>query len=104
MSPGMRVHKSASLRVAIPMGLPEDMHDQVREIIDVQSRNQRKGFATKLLRNVCTEADVEALTLLVQVQGFADGMSNDQLCKWYSRFGFVKFQDEPCVLMARSPR
>ena len=104
MNPGIRKLKSASLRVASPTGLPSEMQDHVRELIDVQSNNPRKGHATALLNNVCKEADRDWLTLMVQVKPFDDGMGMDKLRRWYGRFGFVEIQQEPAVLMARSPR
>lgn len=103
MTPGLRQYKAASCRVAIAMGLPEDMRDQTREIVGVQSTNPRKGHATALLHTVTAEADREWMTLLIHVEPFDDGMTGEQLMKWYGRFGFVKIQDDP-VLMARSPQ
>lgn len=103
MTPGLRNHKSASLRVIDPVGLPVDMRDQVRELIDVRALNPRKGHASALMKNVCKEADIEWLTLLVRVKAFDDGLSDEQLQKFYGKFGFEKIQDEPC-LMSRSPR
>jgi hypothetical protein len=103
MTPGLRVHRQASLRVAVAEGLPEDMREQTREILSVQSTNPRKGHATALMHTVCAEADRHWITLLVNVHAFDDGMSDEQLMRWYGKFGFSKIQDEPCVLMARAP-
>ena len=103
MTPGLRKHRQASLRVAIP-ALPEDMTPVTRELIDVKSDNQRKGHATALMHQVTLEADKQWMTLLIQVKPFADGMTVEQLKKWYGRFGFVEIQAEPCCLMARSPQ
>ena len=104
MNPGIRKLKSASLRVARPVGLPHEMQEQIRELIDMHSANQRKGHATALLKAVCKEADTEWLTLMVQVQPFDDGMDMDKLKRWYERLGFVEVQSQPVILMARSPR
>lgn len=103
MTPGRRTHKAASCRVAVAMGLPEDMREQTREIVGVQSTNPRKGHATALMHTVCAEADREWMTLLIHVEPFSDGMTEEQLLRWYGRFGFVKIQDDP-ILMARSPQ
>lgn len=103
MTPGLRKLKSASLRVAVPMGLPSEMRPHIRELLDVRATNPRRGHATALLGKVCKEADEEWFTIMVQVKPFADGLTLDQLLKFYGRFDFVKIQDEPC-LMARSPR
>ena len=104
MEPGLRTHRQASLRIAIAEGLPIEMRPNVREILSVQSSNPRKGDATALMYQVCAEADKWWFTLLVQVLPFDDGMTMEQLQKWYGRFGFLKIQDEPCVLMVRSPQ
>lgn len=103
MTPGIRLHKQASLRVAIAEGWPVEIQDQVREIVSIQSTNPRKGHATALLHQVCAEADKWWITLLVQVAPFNDGMTLEQLEKWYCRFGFLRIQDDP-MLMARSPQ
>ena len=103
MTPGLRTHKAASLRVAIAEGLPSEMWNVTREILDVHSTNPRKGHATALLHEVCVEADNWWMTLIVQVRPFDDGMTLEQLARWYSRFGFNVVQESPC-LMARSPQ
>lgn len=104
MNPGLREHKGAALRVVICTGIPEDMRTQVREITSLESSNPRKGHATTLLWTVCHEADEALMTLILQPKHFGDGEFDDaKLQKFYSRFGFVKFQDHPVVLMARSP-
>lgn len=102
MTPGLREYKQATLRVAIAEGLPEDMRAHVRELLSVQSSNPRKGHATALMWQTCAEADKHWVTLMVQVRPFDDGPDREKLQRWYGRFGFVKFQDEP-LLMARTP-
>lgn len=104
MIPGIRQHKSASLRIARPVGLPEDMREGVSEIISVQAGNQRKGHATALLARVCHEADRLHQVLLLRVESYDDGMGNDELLKWYGRHGFNVVQRDPAVLMAREPK
>jgi hypothetical protein len=103
MNPGPRYHRQASLRVATPEGFPDDMRDDMREIISVTSTARGRGEATALMHTVCAEADRDWKTLLIQVRPFDDGaVSADKLMAWYSRFGFKVIQDDPC-LMARSP-
>ena len=109
MTPGLRTHKQASLRIVIAEGLPEKMRPMTREIVGVQSSNPRKGDATALMWQTVAEADKWWVTLLVHVKPFDDGMSMEQLQHWYAKFGFVKIQDAaddgtPAVLMARSPQ
>lgn len=103
MEPGLRTHKQASLRVAIAQSLPVEMWETTREIIGVQSDAPRKGYATALLHQVCAEADRARIVLFLQVRPFAEGMSEEQLTKFYARFGFTVIQAEPC-LMSRVPQ
>jgi len=104
MTPGPRIHHSASLRVAIPESLPEEMRDDIREILAVATTNPRKGHATALMHQVMAEADFAWVTLMIHVKPFANGMTLEQLAKWYARFEFVEIQSEPVLLMARSPQ
>lgn len=104
MTPGLREHKGASLRLVICEGIPEDMRPKVREIVSLASANPRKGHATTLLWTVCHEADEALITLILQPKHFGDGELDDaKLERFYGKFGFVKFQEQPVVLMARSP-
>lgn len=104
MAPGLREFRQASLRLAVPEGLPEEMRPHVREIVSVHSGNARKGQASALLYRVCAEADRASMTLMVQVGAFGaeNALSDEQLEGWYARFGFLRIQAAP-LLMARSP-
>jgi hypothetical protein len=73
----------------------------MREILSVASSNPRKGDATALMYRTCQEADDARVTLIVHVKAFADGMTDEQLQKWYERFGFQVVQTEPSLMMAR---
>ncbi len=103
VTPGLREHRSATLRIAIAEALPEDMRPMTREIVEVHSSNPRKGHATALMHQVCAEADKWWMTLFIKVEKFDEGMGDDDLKRWYGRFGFVVIQIEPC-LMVRSPQ
>lgn len=104
MTPGLREHKQASLRVAVAECLPEDMRDQTREIVALSSTNPRNGYATTLLWSVCHEADLAGITLILRPEPFGEtGIDAQKLERFYGRFGFVAFQKEPVVLMARTP-
>jgi GNAT superfamily N-acetyltransferase len=99
VTPGPRTHKQASLRVAIATGLPEDMRSGIREIIDLESKNQGKGHATALMHRVCEEADRTGHILLLMPKAFSEGMTTEQLMGWYGRFGFIAVQQEPVLLV-----
>lgn len=103
MKVGTRCHKQASCRIAIATALPEDMHEGTREVVSLASDNPRKGHATFLMHQVCAEADVDGIVLILMPKPFGEGMTEEQLVKFYERFGFALIQPEP-KLMARQPR
>jgi GNAT superfamily N-acetyltransferase len=100
MTPGLRAHKRATLRVAETTAVPEDMRSGIRELIDLVSEDRGNGHAKALLYQVCTEADMAGIVLMLEARPFADGMTQEQLEKFYEGMGFQKIQDAP-VLMAR---
>lgn len=102
MNPGPRTHKQATLRVAICEALPVEMWERTRELIAVRSEDRGKGHASALMWQVCAEADKAWLTLIVQPAPFDNGPPIERLRKWYTKFGFVEIQAEPCI-MSRSP-
>lgn len=103
MKVGVRFHKQASCRVVVATGLPQDMHEGTREVVNLMSDNPRKGHATFLMHQVCAEADVDGIVLILMPKPFGDGMTEEQLEKFYQKFGFTTIQPEP-KLMARQPR
>lgn len=101
MQPGPRHYRSAMCRIALCEALPEDMRDGTREILALQSSNPRKGYGRRLMVEVCREADEAGIVLIVQPGQFADGMTTEQLAKWYEGFGFMalpKDGDAPTVM------
>ena len=104
MTPGLREFKGATLRVAVPESVPEDMRHGLRELLSVHASNPRKGQATALMHEVCAEADRSGFVLMLRPEPFDDGMTLEQLLAWYVRFGFELIQREPCLLMVRDPR
>lgn len=103
MTPGLRTHKQASLRVAMAtVDVEPELLETLREIQSVQSGDRGKGHAAALLHQVTAEADRAWISLLITVKAFADGMTDDQLKRFYGKFGFMEIQAEPC-LMFRAP-
>lgn len=98
---GLRQHKSASCRLSVP-DEPE-IADRTRQISDVKAGNPRKGHATGLMHQVCDEADTANFLLILEARPFADGMDQEQLEKWYGKFGFWVVEQEGPRLMARMP-
>lgn len=105
MTPGPRHHKQASLRIAVCEALPAHMQPRTREIVSLRCTNPRKGYATALMLSVCREADRAGMVLLVQPGAFDEGMTTEQLARWYGRLGFQelpKDEGQP-TMMARPP-
>lgn len=94
MQPGPRHYRSAMLRIAICEALPDHMRDGTREILSLSCANPRKGYATHLMAEVCREADEAGIVLIVQPGQFEEGMTTEQLEKWYTRFGFMALPKE----------
>ena len=87
------------------IGLRADLADKLREITSVRvpESERGKGWGTALMNYVTTAADRHAVALLLEVKS-EGAMSDAQLERFYERFGFQRFQSEPCVLMVRVPR
>lgn len=101
MEPGIRTHKTATLRISICEALPDHMREGTREIVNLRSDSQRKGYASALMHQVCGEADRTGVILIVQPGQFDAGMTTEQLEKWYAKFGFValpKDEGNPTVM------
>lgn len=100
---GPRHHKSAHCRlIAADSGDPE-VDARTRRINDLCSTNPRKGHATALMCDVCGEADAANFMLILEARPFGNGMSQEQLEKWYQGFGFWVIEQEGPRLMARMP-
>lgn len=106
MNVGARTHEGASLQVRISVALPKKLRDRTREITKVHTPAdmQQQGHATALMRDVCSEADRDGITLILWPRPYGDdiALSQAMLIRWYQRFGFRVIQPEP-VLMARPP-
>lgn len=107
MNQGPRTLGAASLQVRTCKALPKSMREQTREIahLHCDRDSQQQGEASKLLHQVCTEADDAGITLVLWPNPYGDdiALSQAQLIAWYARrFGFVQIQPSP-PLMARAP-
>mgnify|MGYP001578879612 CR=1 FL=1 len=106
MQTGPRSLGASSLEVRISMALPTRMRARTREITKVHTdpEAQRRGDATRLLEQVCSEADALGITLVLWPKPYGDdiALSQAQLIAWYGKHGFLQIQPEP-PLMARMP-
>lgn len=77
--------------------------------INVPKAHRRKGVGTALLRQVCSAADGERVTLQLFINAYNDGGLNAfELISWYKRHGFEVVgdvtQDGQGTRMKRLPR
>lgn len=96
---------NASCRVRRTNAVPAALREQVRELasLEVPAGEQRKGYATTLVHEVCRDADAAGVVLVLWPKPWGEhaAMSAEQLADWYARaFGFQVIQPEP-LLMAR---
>lgn len=89
------------------MALPRDLRGKTREIahLHCERDSQHQGEATKIMHEVCQEADDADITLVLWPKPYGDdiALSQTQLIDWYARrFGFQQIQPNP-PLMARMP-
>lgn len=107
MDLGSRSLDGASLVLTQLVGATNDVADRIRVIVRMQTTEEcrRKGAATRLLKQVCGEADLYETVLVLTPAAFLDAPIDDtHLAAWYRRFGFNAIQTEPVVLMARQFR
>ena len=88
----------ASLVLGKCRALPVAIQGLVAEIssVFVEPENRGKGRGNAIIQKVCNDFDNVGGALILQAD-------SERLEKWYSKFGFLKFQDDP-ILMVRLPR
>lgn len=104
MNLGQRSFGPVSLRLAHfrPEGLPPDLYAAVRYVshVETDAAHRGKGHATRALRKIAAEADAEGISLIIAPEPFADSpMDRNALESWYTRSGWERFQDEPCLMV-----
>lgn len=105
MNTGERTHLGASLLISEwhPAGLGKHDAERLRMISKLRTspRTRRQGHATWLLAEVCAEADLAGVVLVLEPIPDADSpLGVVQLCDWYAQYGFAKANEAP-LLMAR---
>jgi GNAT superfamily N-acetyltransferase len=109
---GYRTHQKSSLLLAFSKALPSKMRSKTREVLEVYTEPGFRGlgWATKLLEDVCAEADKHRLMLIVFPKPYSTASSEPnapgetRLTSWYvNHFGFEMIQTEPVVMLARPP-
>jgi GNAT superfamily N-acetyltransferase len=105
MEPGTRSNGPASLQLVRMVGIDDSVTEGLLEVKSVKTvKPQRhQGHASRLLEQVCEEADKNGTLLVLTPEQFDNGpIGSKQLQDWYERFGFAVIQDRP-VLMCRDP-
>lgn len=93
---GKRTHEGAKCRIGYTMAVPTNMRGHIREVSSLHTEPgmRGKGQATKLLKQVCEEADKCGKVLILLPD-------DEKLVAWYQKFGFEIIQQEPKMLMMR---
>lgn len=95
---GKRELEESSCWIRMMPDLPMQLRNTVRLVHDLKTAKgmRGKGQGTKLLQQVCEEADKCGIMLILMPD-------NEKLEKWYNSKGFNRTQDKP-VIMVRVPQ
>ena len=96
MELGFRDCGPSKCYVGISTALPQPIHEISK--VFTHKAWRRRGYASRLLKNICDEANRDFLPLLLMVDN-----GNEELIKLYSRFQFQVIQTKPVCLMLRYP-
>lgn len=104
MQIGHRTYNGADLRIS--QGPIDEDNCRLISHVHTMAEHRRKGDASKLMRNVCMEADENGTVLVLEPKApeHDKPMDDIDLQLWYRRYGFERIQSEPVVLMMRAPR
>lgn len=99
---GERRDGPASLWLTQSIVVAPHLREQIREVVSFycEPEYRRQGHGAALLGKVCLEADQARRVLLLHVNPTED-IPVEALEALYARFGFVRLQDEP-LLMVRN--
>jgi predicted GNAT family acetyltransferase len=70
--------------------------------VNTPERHRNRGLATRLMEEVCADADKEKVILYLGITA-SGPLDGKRLAKFYARFGFV-FYDQHSASMVRNPR
>ena len=86
-------------------GIDKSVSDGLLEVKSMHTAkpSRRQGHASKLMAEVCDEADKANVILVLTPEQFDNGpIGTQQLKNWYAKYGFNVIQEKP-VLMCRDP-
>ena len=89
---------NASIHIGYSGIIKANKRGLLRELseFNVPEERRGKGEGTALLTDLCEQADLEGLVLMITAD-------TPRLGYFYARHGFVTVQDEGAIIMARMP-
>jgi hypothetical protein len=101
MRTGVRTLGPASLKLSYNQQVAPHLRGGLRELSHLECTEPKKGHATKLMQEVCSEADKENIMLLLHVEPYGE-MDKAALQDWYSRLGFFILQETPTIMVRQA--
>jgi len=83
-----------------------DWGDGTATLVGLHSEKRNEGHATTLMQQMCDYFDNQNITVIADVNPFGkrkDGLTMQQLVKFYEKFGFKVVGNVKTVLMERIP-
>jgi hypothetical protein len=72
-------------------------------LYDLKSTIKRAGHARGLMEMVMKEAALNKRALVVEPRAYGEGMTDNEIQRWYERLGFEQFQKKwggrPCLML-----
>jgi N-acetylglutamate synthase-like GNAT family acetyltransferase len=102
MKYGTRIEGHASLKLAVPTALPQNIRGRVVELRSLRTHPDHRGAgeATKLMLATTVEADMHRYFLMLHVQPDEDSpLDQAGLANWYHKFGFSTIQADPMLMV-----
>jgi GNAT superfamily N-acetyltransferase len=72
--------------------------------VEVNRRHRGKGVASRLLDEVCADADRERATLLLAIEPDGTGLGFEELEAFYRRRGFIRWNPGDETSFVRDPK
>lgn len=97
MKEGFRSYRTAACNLR-KSALFEKPPANLLELTSLNASNPGEGHGTHLMKQLCTEADMSGMNLMLLAQ-------TPKLRDWYSsRFGFSVLQEEPIIMIRYAHR
>lgn len=97
-------NEHASCLCKLVEGLSVDAKRRTRQLLDVETypAYRQQGYATKLIKRVCADADAEDICLVLVPEPYGTDepqMSPEKLEAWYQGFGFKPIPETPKIYL-----